>query len=185
MEDEIIEKLSATRHAVRRAFDELERLGLAKRLPNKGVHVRDYSVSEIEELYELRECLEVKAASRFVRGVSGSVIKELTDLADAHRDASRQLRFSEVFVLNNQFHEAMYRAAGNRTLADAILYYTFSTHPIRSRAFADEELREHAIKDHYDIIAAISVADTAKIIRLVKLHINRPKDFYLQTMKFS
>ncbi|HTO28029.1 MAG TPA: GntR family transcriptional regulator, partial [Devosia sp.] len=44
VEDEIIARTGATRHAVRRAFDELERLGLAVRQPNKGVQVRDYSI---------------------------------------------------------------------------------------------------------------------------------------------
>jgi DNA-binding GntR family transcriptional regulator len=65
VEDEIIARTEATRHAVRRAFDELERMGLAIRQPNKGVQVRDYSIGEIEELYEIRECLESRAASRF------------------------------------------------------------------------------------------------------------------------
>ena len=53
VEDEIIERTGATRHAVRRAFDELERVGLVLRQPNKGVQVRDYSITEVEELYEI------------------------------------------------------------------------------------------------------------------------------------
>ena len=54
IEDEIIARAGSTRHAVRRAFDELERMGLVIRQPNRGVQVRDYTIGEIEDLYEIR-----------------------------------------------------------------------------------------------------------------------------------
>lgn len=180
VEDEIMARTDATRHAVRRAFDELERLGLAIRQPNKGVQVRDYSIAEIEELYEVRECLELTAAARFVRPAGDELVAALTDIASRHRDASRAQRYAEVFSLNNSFHEMLYRAAGNQTLADAIIHYTFATHPIRSRAFPNEELRELAISEHFEMIKAIEAGEAGKLADIIRTHIGRPKDFYLK-----
>ncbi|WP_417310819.1 GntR family transcriptional regulator [Devosia sp.] len=180
VEDEIMARTGATRHAVRRAFDELERLGLAIRQPNKGVQVRDYSIAEIEELYEVRECLELTAAARFVRPAGDELLAALTDVASRHRDASRAQRYAEVFSLNNSFHELLYRAAGNQTLADAIIHYTFATHPIRSRAFPNEELRELAISEHFAMIEAIEAGEAGKLAGIIRTHIGRPKDFYLK-----
>jgi len=113
VEDEMIERTGATRHAVRRAFDELERMGLVVRQPNKGVQVRDYSIAEVQELYEIRECLEMRAASHFNRPASVELVAQLTDIATRHRSAARAQRFGDVFSLNNSFHEVLYRAAGN------------------------------------------------------------------------
>ena len=180
VEDEIMGRTDATRHAVRRAFDELERLGLAIRQPNKGVQVRDYSIAEIEELYEVRECLELAAAARFVRPAADELVAPLTDIASRHRDASREQRYAEVFSLNNSFHEMLYRAAGNQTLANAIIHYTFATHPIRSRAFPNEELRELAISEHFEMIKAIEAGEAGQLASIIRTHIGRPKDFYLK-----
>ncbi len=180
VEDEIIARTDATRHAVRKAFDELERMGLVIRQPNKGVQVRDYSISEIEELYEIRECLEVRAASRFTQPADKALVERLTDIATQHRDASRAQRFADVFSLNNSFHEVLYRAAGNQQLADAILHYTFATHPIRTRAFPSEELREIAIVEHFEMIEAIAQGEGQRLAGVILSHITRPKDFYLK-----
>jgi DNA-binding GntR family transcriptional regulator len=180
VEDEIIARTGATRHAVRRAFDELERMGLVARQPNKGVQVRDYSISEVEELYEIRECLEVRAAAHFNHPAGPELIEQLTDIATRHRDASRAQRFAEVFSLNNSFHEMLYRAAGNRQLADAIRHYTFATHPIRTRAFPSEELREVAIGQHFEMIDAIAAGRHDHLATIIRTHIQRPKEFYLK-----
>ncbi|WP_186767082.1 GntR family transcriptional regulator [Devosia ginsengisoli] len=180
VEDEIIARTGATRHAVRRAFDELERLGLAIRQPNKGVQVRDYSIAEIEELYDIRECLEMRAASRFSRPASEELVARLTDIATRHREASRTQHFADVFSLNNAFHETLYRAAGNQQLADAIIHYTFATHPIRTRAFPNEELREIAITEHFAMIEAIARGEGVALGEIIRTHIQRPKEFYLK-----
>jgi DNA-binding GntR family transcriptional regulator len=58
----------------------------------------------------------------------------------------------------------LYRAAGNQQLADAILHYTFATHPIRTRAFPSEELREIAIGEHFAMIDAISRGPTGAAV---------------------
>ncbi len=178
IEDEIIARHGVTRHAVRRALDELERIGLVARQPNKGVHVRDYSIAEIDELYEIRECLEMRAARRYELPVPDGVISELTEIAQNHKTASREQQFSEVFALNNAFHELLYRSAGNQQLADAIVHYTFVTHPIRARAFPDEDLREVAIAEHFTMIEALKAGELERLAQLIKTHISRPKDFY-------
>ncbi|WP_180902594.1 GntR family transcriptional regulator [Martelella soudanensis] len=180
VEDEIIARTGATRHAVRIAFAELEKTGLVIRERNKGVHVRDYSIREIEELYEIRECLECQAARRFTRPAPAETIAALTDIATRHRDASRDQRFGDVFELNNRFHETLYQAAGNRQLADAIQHYTFATHPIRTRAFTSREIREVAIAEHFEMIETLAAGDAAGLCGIIPRHIGRPKDFYLR-----
>ncbi|MCS6759338.1 MAG: FCD domain-containing protein [Candidatus Devosia euplotis] len=107
-------------------------------------------------------------------------MEQLTDIATYHRAASREQRFAEVFSLNNSFHEVLYRTAGNQQLADAILHYTFATHPIRTSAFPSEELREIAIADHFKMIDAIAKGDAANLAEIIRTHIQRPKDFYLK-----
>lgn len=179
VEDEIIARSGATRHAVRRAFDELVRLGLVIKLPNRGVRVRDYTLDEIADIYEIRACLERQAAARFELPADASLIKELRQIAEAHARVSRQRQFAELFELNNRFHDTLYRGAGNASLAEAIRRYTVMTHPIRGRAFPDEGLREKAIEDHQEMIERIASGDREGLEKLVVEHIMRPMRFYV------
>ncbi|HLW90768.1 MAG TPA: GntR family transcriptional regulator [Roseiarcus sp.] len=179
VEDEVMARAAATRHAVRRAFDELERLGMVARRSNRGVQVRDYTLAEVEDLYEVRECLERQAASRFPLPPTPELIESLRLVAAEHERASREKRFADIFHLNNRFHETLYAAAGNASLAEAIRHYTFATHPIRSRAFPSDELREVAIRDHWAMIEAIGSQDRTRLAALIAEHIRRPMRYYI------
>ncbi|MEO3388154.1 GntR family transcriptional regulator [Mesorhizobium sp. CAU 1741] len=179
VEDEVIARLDATRHAVRRAFAELERVGLAVRLPNRGVQVRDYTLTEVEELYEIRAVLEAQAARRMRLPAPDDLVADLHAIARAHEDASRQERYLDIFLLNNEFHEKLYGHCGNAQLAQAIKSYTFATHPIRSRGFPDAELRRLAVEEHWRILDALSHDDAEHLAELCIAHIQRPKEYYL------
>lgn len=185
VEDEIIARFAGTRHAVRRAFDELERLGLVVRHPNRGIQVRDYALQEIEDLYEIREVLETRAVERIALPAERSIIDRLTRLAEDHRKASEEDRFLDLFRLNNEFHEAFYAAAGNPALAEAIRYYSVATHPIRSRGFPDPELRRMAVSEHMAMIEALAAGDREALKTVCVRHIMRPKQFYLDANRLD
>lgn len=180
VEDDLILRFNATRHAVRRALDELEREGLVLRQPNRGVRVRDYSPEEVENLYEIRDALESLAASRVKLPAKHGFVAELNQLAAAHERASKGQRYAEVFRLNNAFHERLYSGAGNPELAAAIKHYSLMTQPIRSRGFADEQLRQVAIREHWEMVEAIEQSDSKRLVRICRAHIRWPKEFYLR-----
>jgi DNA-binding GntR family transcriptional regulator len=180
IEDDLILRFDATRHAVRRALDELEKEGLVLRQPNRGVRVRDYSLEEVENLYEIRDALESLAASRVKLPAPAGFVGELKKLAAAHERASKGERYAEVFRLNNAFHEKLYSGAGNPELSAAIKHYSLMTQPIRSRGFADDDLRQIAIREHWEMVEAIEQGDTKRLVRVCRTHIRWPKEFYLR-----
>lgn len=184
IEDELIARFDTTRHAVRNAFVRLDQLGLVVRHPNRGVQVRDYSEQEVEELYEIREVLESRAAARMPLPASPALITELSRIASEHREVSRTNEFSELFRLNNEFHETFFAAAGNLQLAEAIRHYAVATHPIRNRAFRDSDHRRAAADEHHAIVEAMEQGDRKQLVKLCVDHIRRPKAFWLQANRF-
>lgn len=180
VEDDLILRFDATRHAVRRALDELEKEGLVQRQPNRGVRVRDFSLDEVENLYEIRDALETLAASRVKLPAPPEFIAELKRLAGDHARASAAGRYPDLFRLNNAFHEKLYSGAGNPELAAAIKHYSLMTQPIRSRGFADQRLRQIAVREHWEMIEAIEQGQSERLVELCRTHIRWPKEFYLQ-----
>ena len=64
IEDDLSTRFGASRHLIRSAFSDLEKLGLVSRRPNKGAIVRDFSPREVEEMYEMRALLQAEAIRR-------------------------------------------------------------------------------------------------------------------------
>lgn len=181
VEDDLIARFNATRHAVRRALDELEREGLVQRQPNRGARVRDYTRKEIEDLYQIRIALEELAASLIPLPGEPAYVEQLKTLAARHERASREQRYLDLSHLNNEFHETLYAGSGNPELAAAIRHYSLMTQPIRSRGFSNSQLRETAIREHWQMVTAIETADRAELLRLCRIHIEGPKEYYLET----
>lgn len=115
-EADIAADLKVSRGPVREAFRALEQAGLVRTEKNRGVFVRQVSLAEASEIYEVRAALEGLigrlAAKRITpQQVAGirAVVKRMHVVARA-RDAKAY------FPLNVEFHDLLAEAAGNRTL---------------------------------------------------------------------
>ena len=180
VEDEIMERFDTSRHAVRRAFEELQRLGLVVRASNRGTWVRSYTLQEIEGLYEVRATLERQAALRMPLPAKAALIKALAHIQEQHQEASRHNDLLALFYLNNQFHETLYESCGNLQLAEAIKLYSLQTHPIRVRYFTDEPWREEVIRQHWNMIELLKGSDNEALADACTSHIEPPKQQYLK-----
>src|SRR4030088_2189314 len=62
IEESLATRLQQKRHVIRDALEDLEVAGLVTRIPNRGAFVRELTATEVIEIYEVREILEVAAA---------------------------------------------------------------------------------------------------------------------------
>lgn len=182
IEDEILEQTpGSTRHSVRKALDELEKTGLVIRHTNKGVQVRAYTLTEINELYEIRNCLETRAAERIVVPLDAAIVGKLRDIATRHMQASRAGKIIDTHRLNDDFHQAIYEAAGNQELAAIIQQYSMITQPIRTRGIT-EEIKERAIAEHFEMVDLAEAGDGKGMAEVIVGHLKRPRDLYISTL---
>lgn len=178
IEDEVMDRMGASRHAVRRAFDDLVSLGLALNTPNKGTRVRGYSLAEVNNLYEVRETLEQAAAARIPLPASQELIEELTRIEVTHKAANDRRDIIGVFETNNQFHETFYAACGNPILAEAIASYARQTLPIRMRFTAYRGFVPDAGRQHDQMIGLLRGTDSDPLAALCYQHLQPSKEFY-------
>ena len=57
-EKELAQRLRVSRSPVREALLQLSRDGLVKNIPNRGVFVREFSIQDIEDVFDLRIMME-------------------------------------------------------------------------------------------------------------------------------
>ena len=79
-EKELAEQLNVSRSPVREALKQLVDEGLAIEYPNKGVFVKEFTVKDIEEIYDLRTLLESYAIKNSVKTLTSINIQELMDI---------------------------------------------------------------------------------------------------------
>ncbi|VDC22677.1 GntR family transcriptional regulator [Pseudogemmobacter humi] len=170
VEEELNERFGATRHTIRSAFVELDRMGLVERRPNKGVIVRDFSIGELEELYEMREILQREVAARVPMPAAPEFIAELRRLNAAYLAAAETGDKEESSRINTDFHSLIHAASGNRFLVETLDQFWLRTSPIHWFALGDSNHLRNSYEDHNRMIDALERGDRERFIQTVTQH---------------
>jgi phosphonate utilization transcriptional regulator len=117
-EADIAQNLGVSRGPVREAFRALEASGLVRLEKNRGVHVREVSRAEADEIFELRALLDDFAGQRAALIASDADLDALGDIVDRMDVATRRGDADGYFELNLAFHDRIVRLAGNSKLCE-------------------------------------------------------------------
>ncbi|MEW5798120.1 MAG: GntR family transcriptional regulator [Bacteroidota bacterium] len=171
-EEEIAHQLRVSRTPVREAFFQLVSEGFVDVEPRRGVVVREISLRDAEETYEVKGVLEGLAARLAVEHCTSDLIRTLEEINDALYLAAdeQSADVKEILDLNNKFHLAISDACNNKKVIQQIVSlrrqtlrynYVFLSALSRLRQSADE---------HQAIINALAHRDADEVERLLRLH---------------
>lgn len=170
IEEEITAKFAVSRHVVRAAMVELERMGLVTRRPNKGVAVRDFSVEEVEHIYEVRALLQSEAARLIPMPASAALLSELETIHKQYCDAHDVGDLQAVCTLNNVFHQTIWAACGNTCLTRLLDQLWTETLGIRCYGIGDPQLLARARAEHAQMIEYLRSGDHERFVALSTEH---------------
>jgi DNA-binding GntR family transcriptional regulator len=183
VEDVLMRRFEAKRHVVRQALIDLERIGIVTREPNRGATVRDFSAQEVEEICELREILQRRAAQRIPLPAAPALVARLEAIQAQHDKAVAKQDPRAIHCANEEFHHTLFGACGSGHLAAAIEHYSYLTRAMRLYPLVDRELLEHLRKEHWEMIAALKAGDRRSLVALVVEHIQPSKRMYLEVRR--
>ena len=179
VEDALMARFVAKRHAIRRALDELVRIGIVVRAPNRGATVRDFSAQEVEEIYELRELLQGRAAERMPLPSSSEHLGALESLQRRHDGAVAANDLRVVDQVNDEFHRVLFSTCGNAHLIGAIAHYAHLSRAMRVYPMSDPATLAKLRDEHWAMIEALRSGDRPTLLDLVARHIQPSKAAYL------
>jgi DNA-binding GntR family transcriptional regulator len=116
-ENALAVRFDVSRAPVREACRLLQRAGLVHIVPNQGSFVRDHSLLEIVDLFDVRSCLGRLAGELATAAITRAGLKDMSDLIAAMDEASAASDAERYIGLNIAFHSTLYAATGNTRLA--------------------------------------------------------------------
>jgi DNA-binding GntR family transcriptional regulator len=183
VEDALIDRFGVKRHAVREALARLDRLGLVERQPNRGALVRVLTPREVENIYAVREILELSAAVEVLRRARPDDLQRIIEAQKRHDDAVQQGDPRTALRANISFHQAFFGACGNPELIDAINLYGQRAHPVRSFSIARPEYLARSREEHWIIIDALRSGDEQRLLTVCRDHILIARDAYIESYR--
>lgn len=179
VEEDLIERFDCKRHVVRQALFQLEGIGLIERIRNRGAFVKAYTPNEVEELYAVREILELAGASSIPLPAPPSVIEELEDIHRRYTDAVELQDLHGVLYLNIAFHRKLFSLTGNTLLSETINEFAQKAHGIRFMTITNTKSLMRAKDEHQAMIDAIKRQDRPRLSELCREHILPSKKIYI------
>ncbi|WP_026548645.1 GntR family transcriptional regulator [Arthrobacter sp. Br18] len=170
-QDALAERFGVSRVPLREAFKILEAEGQIHYEPHRGHKVATLSLSDLLEVYRIRQLLEAEATRvALARRPDNRVLMDLRTAAGEVETASAAGDLLRMTEANRRFHFVLVRAAGMPRLERIIKVLWDSTDAYRFVYYGAEANRTRVEHEHTLIIAAFAERNADKLILLLDEH---------------
>ena len=160
-EADIALQLGVSRGPVREAFRALEASGLVRMEKNRGVFVRQISIDEADEIFELRALLEEFAGRRIAQTADATAVAELRQFVDQMDEAALHEDVDRYFQANVAFHDRLIELAGNAKLLFTYRRLVNELHLYRRATLEQDGTLPRSAREHHYILDKIAAGDAA------------------------
>ena len=160
-EAKVAEILGVSRGPVREAFRALEESGLVRLEKNRGVFVRQISLKEADEIYELRATLDEWAGRRVAQTADLAQISELRALVDRMDRAAAKGDIDTYYPVNLAFHDRLIEYTGNAKLLRTYRRLVNELNLFRRQTLAHGDALTTSTHEHRDIVDKIAAHNSA------------------------
>lgn len=185
VETEYADKLHISRTPLREALRKLERDGLVEYILRRGVVVRAFTIADVEEIYTIRNALEMITLPAIIENATPEDIQSMRE----------KLHQMDVFVSKNDidglsplarsFHDQLTSISGLNRILRVIQSQDEYIRRFSAMSIARETRRKSAHEEHYKLIEYVEQKDLENFTQLMKKHIERSKETCLMALKES
>ena len=119
-ENVLAHMLSISRTPVRDALRRLEMDGFVRVIPNQGVVIREVSISDVKEIYDMRIALEEFVVRELADGLSDEDFCNLEAILKKQEEACEKRDAVAFHEEDRRFHDYLMRAYGNAMITNFI-----------------------------------------------------------------
>jgi DNA-binding GntR family transcriptional regulator len=176
-------RMGTSRGPIREAMRVLAGMGLVTAIENRGTFVRQMSVRDMLESYDLRAVIFGFAAERATAFLTPEREQVLQDLLARMESATDAIQGSVYYELNLRFHDAIVEFSNNRRAVLAYDEYVKELHVFRRRFFDYENKMRRSNLEHRAIVAAMIAGDGARARQLAEQHVLTGRQRLLESIE--
>jgi phosphonate utilization transcriptional regulator len=169
-ESELATRFGTSRGPVREALRALEESRLVRSEKNRGVFVREISVAEADEIYDVREALDQLIGQRVAERATAEQLRDLEAVLAEMDDATGLHDIKSYHALNLKFHDLLVDFAGNARLTESYRLLTKGLLLFRLRGLQDGGGFAVSNTEHKAVVEAVAARDCARAGRLLRQH---------------
>jgi DNA-binding GntR family transcriptional regulator len=180
---DLAERLGMSQTPIIQALKWLEFQQLVRHEPNRGYFTAPIDPKEVEDIYAVRETLELSLLPDIIRTIDRQGLQILRTALEAHLEASREIYLAERLNRDMEFHLTLAQLSGNqvhckilRDLFD-LLYLKYSSNVLFSTSM------DSADADHQALFDSIADGDVKTARRILAGHIRRVREHVLQGLR--
>ena len=160
-EVEIAAKLGVSRGPLRESFRALDETGLVRIEKNRGVFVREVSVAEADDIYEIRAVFDQTAGRKLASSILPEQLAALRAIVGEMHDASVASDLEGYHAANLRFHDALVAYAGNPKLLQMYRRLVNELSLFRRHSLEQRDRLQSSTQEHQKILDVIASGDAA------------------------
>jgi DNA-binding GntR family transcriptional regulator len=173
-------QLGMSKTPVKAALERLEAEGFVAVSPQQGIVVRDLSIHEIADQFEIRLALETFVLRNIAGKLSDEQAARLKDNLRQQQLAAKQLDVAASARLDSAFHTLFCECLGNQEILRVMLQLREKMHRVVTRVFDQNSDRlTPSYKEHRAIADAVLAGDADQAAAALEEHLNYGKQLLL------
>lgn len=187
-EEALAEALQVSRTPIRDAIKQLESDGLIIPFKRRGYIVKEFSIEDIRQIYNLRALLESHGAGEAALNRTKEELQFMHEKNTAYEQAISKLKRSDISTIKNiqqanqEFHEEIFKATKNEHLRSHISKVVVVPLIFRSFYWYNERQLLRSLEVHKTILKAIENREPERAKIAMQEHIYQGRDDVLVQM---
>lgn len=186
-ENQLAPKLGISRPPMREAFRILEHEHVIVSIPRKGVYIKELTIKDCQEVYQMREMLECYAVDLLksknilsLQEVSSTLTSASGLSIPPDDDQDQRLNYLKIFA---DFHIKLVEVAGNNRLDYFYKSIQSTLYRYQFMYFSLPGAGPHSLEDHHHILNLITAGAYDEAKKSLKTHIDRMFELLVGKMK--
>lgn len=175
VETDYAERLHISRTPLREALRKLERDGLVEYVLRRGVVVRAFTISDVDEIYTIRNSLEMLTLPAIIERATAEDIAALREKLNAMDKLMQQGDIETLSPLTRAFHSQFTAICAQKRILRVIESQDEYIRRFSSMAIRQEDRLAAAHAEHYQMVELVEKRDLEALRTLVYQHIERSK----------
>jgi DNA-binding GntR family transcriptional regulator len=180
---DLANRLEMSPTPVIQALKWLEFQGLVRHEPDRGYYTEPFSLEQVEEIYELREVVEVSLIPETLKHLNEEGIQRLQAALEAHLSAAREIYLNGRLITDMEFHLTLASLSGRR-LHQRMLRNLFDLLYLKYRgSFLSVRPMEYVDSEHRKIFESVVARDLQRAQETLSQHISGIKKDVLMSLR--